>query len=372
MEELLLFGLVIPIGLFLGWLAGISAWRQVRRLRGEVAVLRRALLDAGITVPEAAADRARWTPPAPVEKVAAANPNPWAASRPQPAASSREDAPAEAAGPPEPPKRRPGLEEALTLRWGTWLGAGALLLAGVFLLRTAIEEGWLGPEARCALAAALAVALILGAEWLRRRPAPERPNIPWPDQAPAALAAGGVAILFGAAYATAVMYALVPPILGFALMGAAALAGLALALVQGPLVATVGIAGAYLTPALVETQDPSLPGLFAYLLVVTAAALAVVRQVGAAWLGWVATVAAALWVMVGGVIAPSPGDLWAVALFVPAAAALHLALLPGAALDGAIGRRLAWTPFGVLALAGLFTLLVTTATSRRPQSRSCC
>jgi uncharacterized membrane protein len=291
----------------------------------------------------------------------AANPNPWAASRPQPAApaaASRDDAPGEVADPPEPPKRRPGLEEALTLRWGTWLGAGALLLAGVFLLRTAIEEGWLGPEARCALAAALALALILGAEWLRRRPAPDRPNIPWPDQAPAALAAGGVAILFGAAYATAVMYALVPPLAGFALMAVAALAGLALALVQGPLVAAIGIAGAYLTPALVETGDPSLPGLFAYLLVVTAAALAVVRQVGAAWLGWAATVAAALWVLVGGVIAPSPGDLWAVALFVPAAAALHLALLPGAALDHPIGRRLAWLPFGVLALAGLFTLFV--------------
>ncbi len=365
MEELLLFGLLIPITLFLGWLAGISAWRQVRKLREEVAVLRRALLDAGIAVPEtAAAGQARWTPPAPATATAPANPNPWAAPRPQPAshtvAAQEDAAPAEALPPPaaEPPKRRPGLEEALTLRWGTWLGAGALLLAGVFLLRTAIEEGWLGPEARCALAAMLAVALILGAEWLRRRPAPERPGIPWPDQAPAALAAGGVAILFGAAYATAVMYALVPPVAGFALMAVAALAGLALALLQGPLVAAVGIAGAYVTPALVETQDPSLPGLFAYLLVVTAAALAVVRQVGAAWLGWTATVAAAVWVLIGGVIAPSPGDLWAVALFVPAAAALHLALLPGAALDHPIGRRLAWTPFGILALAGLFTLFV--------------
>jgi uncharacterized membrane protein len=374
MEELLLFGLLIPITLFLGWLAGISAWRQVRRLRGEVAVLRQALRDAGIAVPDTAeaANRTPWAPPAPAAAAepASANPNPWAAARKEPewhTVAAQEDAMAGGTTPPppppsppaaDPPRRRPGLEEALTLRWGTWLGAAALLLAGVFLLRTAIEEGWLGPEARCALAAVLAVALILGAEWLRRRPLPERPNIPWPDQAPAALAAGGVAILFGAAYATAVMYALVPPVAGFALMGAAALAGLALALVHGPLVAAIGIAGAYVTPALVETQDPSLPGLFAYLLVVTAAALAVVRQVGAAWLGWVATVAAALWVLVGSAIAPSPGDLWAVALFVPAAAALHLGLLPGAALEGAIGRRLAWTPFGVLALAGLFTLIV--------------
>jgi uncharacterized membrane protein len=40
-------------------------------------------------------------------------------------------------------------------------------------------------------------------------------------------------------------------------------------------------------------------------------------------------------------------------LFVPAAAALHLLLLPGAALDHAVGRRLSWVPFLLLGLAGV-------------------
>ncbi|MBV1799246.1 DUF2339 domain-containing protein [Siccirubricoccus sp. G192] len=244
-----------------------------------------------------------------------------------------------------------------------WLGAGAILLAGVFLVRTAVEEGWLGPEARCALAGLLGLALVAAAEWLRRRaplhaaaeamPAETPAAHAWPDLAPGALAAGGVAVLFGAAYATAVLYALVPPLLGFALLALAALAGLALALLHGPLVAAIGIACAYLTPALVQTEDPSLPGLFAYLLIVTAAALAVVRQVAAVWLGWVATIAAAGWVVVAGLFIGSDGDLWAPALFVPAAAALHLALLPGAALETALGRRLAWVPFAVLGGAAL-------------------
>jgi uncharacterized membrane protein len=355
MEGLILFGLAIPIGLFIGWCLGISAWRQVRRLRAEVAALRSALVEAGIAVPETpattAANPSPWAapPPEPEPAVpATAGPNPWAT-------------PPAAEVPPPPPRRaRPGLEEVLTLRWGTWLGAAALLLAGVFLLRTAVEEGWLGPEARCALAAILGLALVGGAEWLRRRPAPERPGIPWPDYAPQALAAGGVAVLFGAAYATAVMYALVPPLVGFALMAAVALAGIALALVQGPVVAAVGILGAYGTPALVEAADPFLPGLFAYLLAVTAAALAVLRVVGVAWLGWAAIVAAAFWTVVGGVVAPMPADLWAPALFVPAVAALHLALLPGVALEGIVGRRLAWIPFAVMAGAGL-TLMLTDA-----------
>lgn len=369
MESLILLGVAIPIGLLVGWVLGIQGWSQARQARAELRQLRVALREAGIAVPEPGDGAAYAYRPAAAPPEKAASPEPAAAPEPaivspwaRPAATS-ESAPEAPPAPPPPPAAtaRPGLEEALTLRWGTWLGAGAILLAGVFLLRIAVEEGWLGPAARCALAAALGLALVAGAEWLRRRPLPDRPSIPWPDQAPGALAAGGVAVLFGAAYATAAMYALVPPLLGFALMATAALVGLGLALIHGPVVAAIGILGAYAAPALVETQDPSLPGLFLYLLAVTFAALFVVRQVAAAWLGWGATVAGALWVLLGGVMATGPGDLWAPVLFVPAAAALHLFLLPGAALESAIGRRLAWAPFAILAASGLALLLGGTA-----------
>ncbi|MCO6419927.1 DUF2339 domain-containing protein, partial [Siccirubricoccus sp. KC 17139] len=166
------------------------------------------------------------------------------------------------------------------------------------------------------------------------------------------------------AYATGPLYGLVPPLIGFALLAAAALAGIALALLFGPLVAAIGIAGAYLTPASVQTEDPFLPGLYAYLLAVTAAALVVLRQVGAAWLGWAASAAAALWVLAGGMVAGGGEALWAPALFAPAAAALHLFLLPGAALESGIGQRLAFLPFALLAAVTL--LLVPGAESHWP------
>ncbi|MBK1662410.1 hypothetical protein CKO45_29970 [Paracraurococcus ruber] len=252
--------------------------------------------------------------------------------------------------PASPGPARPALEEMLAQRWGVWLGAGAILLAGVFLVRTAVEEGWLGPGPRCGLAGLLGLLLVGAALWLRRVPTRERPTLPWPDQAPAALAAGGVAVLFGAAYATGPLYGLVPPLLGFALLAVAALAGIALALVFGPVVAAIGIAGAYATPALVQSDAPFLPGLFAYLLAVTAAALVVLRQVGAAWLGWAAMAAAAGWTLLGATLSEG-GDLWAPALFAPAAAALHLALLPRGALAHPVGKRLAWLPFALLAAA---------------------
>ena len=63
----------------------------------------------------------------------------------------------------------------------------------------------------------------------------------------------------------------------FTLMAAASLAGLALSLRFGPLVGAVGLAAAVGTPVLVGLEDLSIPGLFGYLLVVSAAAWAVVR-----------------------------------------------------------------------------------------------
>jgi uncharacterized membrane protein len=244
------------------------------------------------------------------------------------------------------------IEALLTLRWGVWLGAAALLMAGVFLVRYAADEGWLGPPTRCLLAAILGLALLAGAEYLARRPAAVRTGRFAVDQSPPALAAGGIGVLFGAAYACGPFYDLVPPLAGFVLLALAAFAGLAASLRFGQLVAAVGIVGAFATPLLVATDNPTLPGLFGYLLVVTAAALAVVRYRAWIWLGWATTIAAAGWVIAGAQVA-TPADAWAPALFVPAAAALNLFLLPSAALEIEAGRRLCWVPFAVLGVSGL-------------------
>ena len=248
-------------------------------------------------------------------------------------------------------KPKHDLEDLLTARWGVWLGSGALLLAGVFLIRYAVEQELLGPSARCVLAALLGAALLAAAEWLTRH---EPPSLPGPfraDQAPAALAAGGTAVLFGAAYGAGPFYELLPPVPAFLAMAAASFVGLLAALRYGPLTAATGIVGAFATPALVSTQDPSYPGLFAYLTVVSAAALAVVRYTAWTWLGWATTIAGGIWVCLA---AASGGhDLWAAAVFVPVAAALNLVLLPADALNHPIGRRLAWVPFAAMGAAGL-------------------
>jgi uncharacterized membrane protein len=367
------FLVLVALGVVGGWLLGIVGFFQARSARRELAELRRALAEGRpITATpdplaayqaELAAGEAQ--PPGEPAMPPGARPSPFGPPPTQrgsvpPAGPVPEPEPEPA---PPPPGPKIDIEALLTMRWGVWLGAAALLLAGVFLVRYAVEEGWLGPAVRCFLAMLLGIALLAGAEWLRRRPAPVRdepadPEAPIPpelllaDHGPAALAAGGAAVLFGAAYATGAMYGLVPPLVGFVLMAAAALVGLLASLRFGPLVGVVGVAAAFATPALVETTPPSAPGLFGYLLFVTAAAVAVVRYSAWAWLGWIATIAGAVWVGLAATGALG-SEYWAPGLFVPAAAALHLLFLPRAALDHPVGLRLSWLPFLALGLAGV-------------------
>ncbi|GGF07416.1 membrane protein [Aliidongia dinghuensis] len=360
MESLLLF--VFAIGM-LGWVLGLvgffragTALSELRELRlrlealaGEpkLDVLAAPLepttseaisTEAAEPVAEATATEAVVPEPEAPEPVA---PEPVAPEPVAPVGTTPEPVPAAARD----------LETLITTRWGVWVGAAALLFAGVFLVRYAAEQGLLGPAARCVAAALLGAALLAGAEWLKRRDDPLAVGPFGVDQAPAGLAAGGTAVLFGAAYGAGPFYGLLAPLAAFGAMAAASLIGLAAALRYGQLTAAVGLVGAFVTPALVATESPSLPGLFAYLFVVSGVALLVVRHTAWTWLGWATMAADAIWIVLGG--AAGGPDVWSAAAFMPAAAALNLVLLPGAALDHPIGRRLAWIPFALLAMAGL-------------------
>ena len=340
MESLLLIFVLLAI---LGWVLGVIGFFRAGAARSELSDLRLRLdrLAAGQMIPVAPV-------PAPLE------PTPIEPELPIAAAEVLEpliEAATETIEPAPMPAPARDLEALITTRWGVWLGAAALLFAGVFLVRYAVDQELLGPAARCGLAALLGFALLGGAEWLKRhdtRPIPGPFSV---DQAPPGLAAGGTAILFGAAYGAGPFYELLSPLLAFGAMAAASLVGLTAAVRYGQLTAAVGIVGAFATPALVATDAPSLPGLFAYLFVVSAVALLVVRHTAWTWLGWATMLADAVWI--GAVALMGAPDPWPAALFMPATAALNLVLLPAEALGHPIGRRLAWVPFAMLAVAGL-------------------
>lgn len=343
MDDLILWAVLALFVGGIGWLLGIIGFVRAGRAVREIAELRRQMAS---TLPVALPVPAPVPAPVetPIEAPIAAPASPWA-----------EPVVAVAPPPPPPAPRRTlvDIEALLTARWGVWLGAVALLLSGVFLVRYAADEGWLNPAVRCAGLAALGAGLIALGIRAAKRPVT---TLRFAEQVPAGLAAGGVAMLFGAAYAAGIVYDLVSPMAAFILMAAASLTGLAVSLKLGQLVAAVGIVGAFVTPLLVETPEPSIPGLFGYLLFVSAASLAVVRYSAWIWLGWATTIAGAGWVLLATAAAPLQAD-WSIALFVPALVALHLALLPAAALDWKVGRRLAWVPVLAVGAAGLLLAL---------------
>jgi uncharacterized membrane protein len=324
---LLLLILVVIGG---GWLLGIIGFLQVGAIRAELAVLREAIGRQQSSEKALAA-------PAVLTKILAVPP--VAVLSPAPPVR------------PARPPRAVDIEALLTMRWGVWLGAAALLFAGVFLIRYAADQGLLGPGMRCVFASVLGIALLVTAELLQRRTI-VLPAGPFrADQSPPGLAAGGVAVLLGAAYGAGPYYGLLPPSMGFAAMAVASAVGLGASLRFGQLTAAIGVAGAFVTPALVATQSPSVPGLFAYLFAVSAAALYVVRRTAWIWLGWASIAAGAAWVCIAA-LGPSADD-WAAGAFVPASALLALMILPAEALGTIGGRRLFWWSFALLAAAGL-------------------
>jgi uncharacterized membrane protein len=155
-------GMFLLLGLLVagGYVLGIVGFFRANTAHTELRSLRRVLAEVaarqGPPIAPVAEPKAARMPSVP-----AAEPVPPAATQPPPRPT-----PEPAAAPSGDPSG--DLETLLTARWGVWLGSAALLMAGVFLIRYAVERELLGPTARCILAALLGVALLAAAEWLIR------------------------------------------------------------------------------------------------------------------------------------------------------------------------------------------------------------
>jgi uncharacterized membrane protein len=183
-----------------------------------------------------------------------------------------------------PPPKGKSLEESLTSRWLVWLGALTIGLSGVFLVRYAMDHGMLGPAARVTLGLLLGIVLAFAGEWLRRRPLQRAIAAVRTNQVPPSLTAAGLFTAFASIYAAYALYNLLPPIAAFVGLALVALIGVGLSLLHGRFVALMGLLGAFVAPALIDTSNPSAWTLFFYLLVIEAACLAVARY--RAWWGF--------------------------------------------------------------------------------------
>ncbi|UCF67843.1 MAG: DUF2339 domain-containing protein [Acidobacteriota bacterium] len=184
--------------------------------------------------------------------------------------------PAEAGGasigrelPPEPPASH-GLEEKLAARLFVWIGAIALALAGIFLVKYSFDRGLLGPTTRVLLGLLFGVVLLVVGEFLRRRVA----------LIATGLTAAGIAVLYASLLAGVSLYGLIPRTPGFLLIVLVTAVAVALSLRQGPMIALVGLLGGFISPALIGSEEPQPAALFSYLFLLQLGLLLVVRRRG--------------------------------------------------------------------------------------------
>jgi len=258
---------------------------------------------------------------------------------------------------------------ALKENWMVWLGGLSVALAGIFMVSHSINAGLIGPVQQLLLALITGLALHAGAEFLRRRHMST-------DQIFAALAGGGSITLYAALLAGVHHYELISPVAGLIVLAAVSLATMALALVHGPLLAIMGLSGAYLVPLLIGGEGGSVVFVLSYSFVITLSSLLLMRYVFRDWL-WYATLAGALlWWAVTVAAAPAAmATAWYLAaLFVV------FAFLPGKEQAAPSRMREAFLP--LLAIWGLSIahqsvdnpslwswLLILPAASLIPQSR---
>lgn len=324
--------------LFLAVVAlGIVAMAQGQRLR---ALTRR--IEWLESAPRAQPQPPRAAEPAPVAEVAPARATPAAITPPV----KRAEAPPPPPEPdPEPEPDRPSLESLIGARLPVWIGAVALVVAGFFLVRHAVEIGLLTPAVRTILAALFAVILVGASEAARRIPAlAEDPRIAQ------ALAGAGIASSYATLYIAAALYHLIGPLPAFVLMVGVTTLGLFLALRHGPPTAVLALAGGFVAPLVAGYDAAGIGPLLVYLGLFTAALFGLAIHRGWGWLALAATVVGFGWVNFL-LVALDP-----VLLTGPAAFVIALALAATLALPRA-GVTSGWLRTAPL-VAGLVQLLV--------------
>ncbi|MDX1389233.1 MAG: DUF2339 domain-containing protein, partial [Acidobacteriota bacterium] len=194
-------------------------------------------------------------------------PAPAPESRPPVAATTVKERPAAIRPALDTPSGQ-AIERQFGTRIAVWLGALALALAGGFLVKYSVEQGWIGPTTRIVLGLVFGASLLGVGEWIARRYAALGQG----------LDAAGIAVLYSVLLAGVKLYGLYPPVVAFGGMLLTTAAAVVLSLRRGPLVAVLGLLGGFLTPILIGSTEPRPWFLVVYLVSLQSALLFVSRK----------------------------------------------------------------------------------------------
>ncbi|MFV8783512.1 DUF2339 domain-containing protein [Microbulbifer sp. SA54] len=291
MDGFLVFGLLLLLMVICGSLLGLVSYFEVRRLRTEVQQLRADLSGSGSSQPAAAGAGASGREP-PIQS--ASEPVAAVPAGPAPIPPAQGSVPkprpviARGAAPAGGRVKSPvsPLWSHIRDNWMVWLGGGCVALAGIFLARYGIEQGLLGPRVRVAMGLVTAAVLYLVSEYLRRKTGGSHPAF-------AALAGGGAITAFAAILSAVHLYQLFSPGLAFAWLAGVAVVTMWMARLHGPVLAAIGMIGAYSVPALVSTGSGNVLAAMLYALIISVSVLLLLRYVYRTWL-WLGLLAGAL------------------------------------------------------------------------------
>ena len=271
-------------------LIALSRLREVRQIKQQVERLQFELnlLRTAVESLPSSPERSEPTPPEPVPPPVQEAPKtvtPWqpaAPAEPQPPAAKPVVKPTP---PPIPPPSKPSTTKAADeppappaadhIDWERWigirgaavLGAVALALSGLLFFKYSIEHGLITPVMRVVLGTVVGLGCIVGSRWLRPR------GYEYPA---AALAGGGIVILYGAFWAAHVLYSLIGLMPALILMVLVTTTACVLAVIDSSLlVAVLGLVGGFATPLLLSSGSDRPIGLFGYVLLLDLALLTV-------------------------------------------------------------------------------------------------
>ncbi|CAM5223952.1 DUF2339 domain-containing protein [Alishewanella longhuensis] len=186
------------------------------------------------------------------------------------------------------------LERQLIDRGMVWLGALALAFGGIFLVKHSLDAGWFSPVLRIASGVLLGLGLLAASEWLHQK---KLLGQQLENYIPAALASAGFITLYAALLMAQQMYQLISAPLTFSLLALVAVTASWFSLRQGPILAVIGIIGAYAVPLLVNTGSNDLRALLLYLALITTSSVLVERRVQRYWLWFLPVVAHCGWLL---------------------------------------------------------------------------
>ncbi len=182
-----------------------------------------------------------------------------------------------------------------------WLGGIILAFGGLFLAKYTLDAGLLSPVARVLLGFGVGIGFVVSAEYLTQRKVRFRIHS---DYLCAALVSAGVITCYAMTLVASHYYELISPNFAFVILAIIALTATAMTLRYGPIVAVIGILGAYSVPLPFWQFSYSVLAIAGYVALVSVSAIVVANQVQRNWLWWLSFAAHFSWffimVMIGG------------------------------------------------------------------------